>query len=73
MITEHISITDELTDDIRARAESAGSPREIVGVILEAFADAQVDLRTVSLEEMKRVLVAAVRAARNSPAQSIAV
>lgn len=49
---------------IRQRARTAQSKDELVQAIFDTFRAAQIDVRRVSLEDMKTALVEAARAAR---------
>ena len=57
-------VTEALKQDVRQRAKSATSKSDIVNAIFEALAEANVNLNQVSLEDFKRIVVEAVRAAR---------
>jgi hypothetical protein len=67
MITEETIMNEAIRRAIRQRATTARSKDELVQAIFETFRVAQIDVKTVSLEDMKVALVEAARAARPEP------
>jgi hypothetical protein len=63
---EETIVTEALRQDVRQRAKSATTKSDIVNAIFEALTEANIDLNHVSLEDFKRIVVEAVRAARRS-------
>ena len=65
MIKEETIMDETIRRAIRQRARSARSNDELVQAIFETFRAAQIDLRQVSLEDMKTALVEATLASRS--------
>jgi hypothetical protein len=63
---EKTVMNDKIRSAIRQRARSAKSKDELVQAVFETFRAAQIDLRRVSLEDMKTAIVEAARAARSN-------
>jgi hypothetical protein len=57
-------MNDQIRKAIRQRARRAVSKDDLVRAVFESFRAQQIDLRKVSLEDMKSALVEAARAAR---------
>ena len=57
-------MNDQIRKAIRQRARRAVSKDDLVCAVFESFRAQQIDLRKVSLEDMKSALVEAARAAR---------
>lgn len=55
-------ISDEIRKDILARSLFAASEEEVTGSIFDAIVDAGIDWRRVSVEDVKPVLMDALRA-----------
>ena len=55
-------ITEEIRDDIRFRSLLASSRDDITRAIFDALVEAGADWRTVPLDEVKGVLIEAIRA-----------
>ena len=55
-------ITEEIRDDILFRSSLASSRDDITMAIFDALVEAGVDWRTVPLDEVKGVLIEAIRA-----------
>lgn len=64
MIKDETVMNETIRRAIRQRAVAARSNDELVQAIFETFRAAQIDLRTVPLEDMKSALVEAARASR---------
>jgi hypothetical protein len=64
MFKEDSNLNEQIRRAIRHRARRAVSKDDLVRAVFESFRAQQVDLRAVSLEEMKSALVEAARAAR---------
>jgi hypothetical protein len=67
MIKEETVMDETIRLAIRQRAAKARSKDELVQAIFDSFRTARIDLRKVSLEDMKSALVEATRAARMAP------
>jgi len=57
-------MNDQIRKAIRQRASRAVSRDDLVRAVFDSFRSQQVELRSVSLEDMKAALVEAARAAR---------
>ena len=57
-------MNDQIRKAIRQRASRAVSKDDLVRAVFDSFRSQQVDLRKVSLDDMKSALVEAARAAR---------
>jgi len=57
-------MNDQIRKAIRQRASRAVSRDDLVRAVFDSFRSQQVELRNVSLEDMKAALVEAARAAR---------
>ena len=57
-------MNDQIRRAIRHRAQRAVSKDDLVRAVFETFRAQQIELRNVSLEDMKAALVEAARAAR---------
>lgn len=57
-------MNDQIRKAIRQRASRAVSKDDLVRAVFESFRAQQIELRKVSLEDMKLALVEAARAAR---------
>jgi hypothetical protein len=57
-------MNDQIRRAIRQRAHRAVSKDDLVRAVFETFRAQQIELRNVSLEDMKAALVEAARAAR---------
>jgi len=57
-------MNDQIRKAIRQRASRAVSKDDLVRAVFDSFRSQQVELRSVSLEDMKAALVEAARAAR---------
>ena len=55
----------QIIDDIRARAKSASSNADIRNVIFGALEEARIPFGDISLEEMKHLLVEAIRSSKS--------
>jgi hypothetical protein len=64
MLREEQILTDSIRRAIRHRAERAVSKDDLVRAVFDTFRSQQIELRSVSLEQMKAALVEAARAAR---------
>jgi hypothetical protein len=66
MFTEEKSLMNEqIKKAIRQRASRAVSKDDLVRAVFDTFRAQQIELRNVSLEDMKSALVEAARAARD--------
>jgi hypothetical protein len=63
-IKEESKMNDQIRRAIRHRASRAVSRDDLVRAVFDTFRAQQIDLRSVSLEDMKDALVEAARAAR---------
>jgi hypothetical protein len=61
---QEIQMNEQIRKAIRQRAGRAVSKDDLVRAVFDSFRSQQVDLRKVTLEEMKSALVEAARAAR---------
>jgi len=57
-------MTEQIRKAIRQRASRAVSKDDLVRAVFDSFRSQQIDLRKVSLDDMKSALVEAARAAR---------
>jgi hypothetical protein len=64
MFTELFMMNEQIRKAIRQRASRAVSKDDLVRAVFDSFRSQQVELRSVSLEDMKAALVEAARAAR---------
>ena len=64
-------ITDQIVDEVRARSRLVSSRRELSKAIFESLRDANVDGRSVALEDVKSLLVDAVRALQQGEALEV--
>lgn len=62
--TEETQMNEQIRKAIRQRARRAVSNDDLVHAVFESFRAQQIDLRQVSLDDMKSALVEAARAAR---------
>jgi hypothetical protein len=62
--TEETQMNEQIRKAIRQRARRAVSNDDLVRAVFESFRAQQIDLRQVSLDDMKSALVEAARAAR---------
>ena len=66
MLTEDSKLTDKIKRAIQQRARPALTKDDLVRAVFDSFRSQQIDLRHVSLEEMKQALVEAARAAKGA-------
>jgi len=64
MLKEVSIMNDQIRKAIRQRASRAVSKDDLVRAVFDSFRAQQIELRSVSLEDMKSALVEAARAAR---------
>lgn len=64
MFKEDSIINDQIRRAIRQRARRAVSKDDLVRAVFDTFRAQQIDLRNVSLDDMKSALVEAAREAR---------
>jgi hypothetical protein len=64
MLTEVTQMNEQIRKAIRQRACRAVSKDDLVRAVFDSFHSQQIDLRKVSLDDMKSALVEAARAAR---------
>jgi hypothetical protein len=64
MLTEVTHMNEQIRKAIRQRARRAVSKDDLVRAVFDSFRSQQIDLRQVSLDDMKAALVEAARAAR---------
>jgi hypothetical protein len=64
MFKEDSIMNEHIRKAIRQRAQCAVSKDDLVRAVFDSFRAQQVELRNVSLEDMKAALVEAARAAR---------
>jgi len=64
MVTEATQMNEQIRKAIRQRASRAVSKDDLVRAVFDSFRSQQIDLRKVSLDDMKSALVEAARAAR---------
>lgn len=65
MLKEDSIMNEQIRRAIRQRARHARSNNDLVSAIFDSFRSSQVDLRRVSLEDMKRAVVIAACAAKS--------
>jgi hypothetical protein len=63
---ENSQMNEQIKRAIRQRAQRALTNDDLVRAVFDSFRAQQIDLRGVSLEDMKSALVEAARAARTS-------
>jgi uncharacterized protein YijF (DUF1287 family) len=69
MLFKEVSIMNEqIKKAIRQRARRAVSKDDLVRAVFDSFRSQQIELRKVSLEDMKAALVEAARAAKEQSA-----
>jgi hypothetical protein len=68
MIKEESIMNEQIKRAIRQRASKARNKNELVRAVFDSFRSSQIDIRQVSLEDMKIAIVEAARAARASQA-----
>ena len=66
MIKEESIMNEQIKRAIRHRASKAKNKNELVRAVFDSFRSSQIDIRQVSLEDMKIAVVEAARAARLS-------
>jgi hypothetical protein len=66
MIKEEIIMNEQIKKAIRQRASAARNNNELVRAVFDTFKSSRIDVRQVSLEDMKIAVVEAARAARAS-------
>lgn len=66
MIKEESIMNEQIRRAIRQRASKARNNNELVRAVFDSFHHSQIDVRQVSLEDMKIAVVEAARAARQS-------
>lgn len=66
MIKEEIIMNEQIKKAIRQRASQARNNNELVRAVFDTFKSSRIDVRQVSLEDMKIAVVEAARAARAS-------
>lgn len=66
MIKEESIMNEQIKRAIRLRAGKARNNNELVRAVFDSFKSSQIDVRQVSLEDMKIAVVEAARAARAS-------
>jgi hypothetical protein len=66
MIKEESIMNEQIKRAIRQRASKARNNNELVRAVFDSFRNSQIDVRKVSLEDMKIAVVEAARAARQS-------
>jgi hypothetical protein len=64
MLTEDSKLSEKIKLAIRARARQALTNDDLVRAVFDSFRSQQIELRHVSLEDMKDALVEAARAAK---------
>jgi len=68
MLMEDSKLNDQIKRAIRHRARRALTNDDLVRAVFDSFRSQQIELRKVSLEDMKQALVEAARAAKgNAP------
>jgi len=65
MFKEDSQLNEKIKRAIRQRAGRARTNDDLVRAVFESFRAQQIELRNVSLEDMKAALVEAARAAKN--------
>jgi hypothetical protein len=66
MLKEDSIMNEQIRRAIRQRARAAVSKDDLVRAVFDGFRAQQIDLRSVSLEDMKSALVEAARAQRSA-------
>jgi hypothetical protein len=66
MLKEDSLLSDKIKRAIRQRAGRALTKDDLVRAVFDSFRSQQIELRNVSLEDMKAALVEAARAARHT-------
>ncbi|MEX2026675.1 MAG: hypothetical protein WEH44_05230 [Pirellulaceae bacterium] len=66
MIKEEIIMNEQIKKAIRQRASQARNNNELVRAVFDTFKSSRIDVRQVTLEDMKIAVVEAARAARAS-------
>lgn len=66
MLKEEIIMNEQIKKAIRQRARAARNNNELVRAVFDTFKSSRIDIRQVSLEDMKIAVVEAARAARAS-------
>jgi hypothetical protein len=66
MIKEEGIMNEQIKRAIRQRASRARNKHELVRAVFDTFKSSRIDVRKVSLEDMKIAVVEAARAARAS-------
>lgn len=69
MIKEESIMNEQIKRAIRQRASKARNNNELVRAVFDSFRSSHIDVRQVSLEDMKIAVVEAARAARQSQAE----
>ena len=64
MVKEEKIMNEQIKRAIRQRASTARNNSELVRAVFDTFRSSRIDLRQVSLEDMKIAIVEAARAAR---------
>lgn len=64
MVKEAGVMNEQIKRAIRQRAQAARSKSELVRAVFDTFKSSRIDIRQVSLEDMKIAVVEAARAAR---------
>ena len=59
-------MNDQIRRSIRHRAKHAHTKDDLVEAVFESFRGAQIDLQSVSLDDMKNAVVEAARSAKTS-------
>lgn len=62
--TEETYMNEQIRKAIRQRARRAVSKDDLVSAVFDSFRAQQIEIRKVSLEDMKSALIEAARAAR---------
>ena len=65
MLTEATYMNEQIRKAIRQRARRAVSKDDLVRAVFDTFRSQEIDLRKVSLDDMKSALIEAARAARD--------
>jgi hypothetical protein len=68
MIKEESIMNEQIKRAIRQRAKAARNNNELVRAVFDSFHSSRIDVRQVSLEDMKVAIVEAARAARAAQA-----
>jgi hypothetical protein len=67
MLKEESMMNDKIKRAIRQRARHARTNDDLVQAVFESFRAWEIDVRNVSLEDMKAALLEAARAAKTGP------